>query len=93
MTNEVIKKDGTKEPFNADKIRNSIRGAAQRADIPEERKDEVIREAAAAVIQSAEREKDITTDKIREKILNELDSIEPAVSAAWREYEETKKNL
>ena len=40
MPKEVIKKDGTREFFNAVKIRNSIAGAVQRTDLSEERKNE-----------------------------------------------------
>jgi len=91
MAKEVTKKDGTKEPFDAGKIRKSIAAATQRTNLSEERKDEVIKQVAAIVIQMAEGREEIATSEIREKILSELDSIEPAISAAWRAYDREKK--
>lgn len=91
MAKEVIKKDGTKEPFDAEKIKNSILGAAQRTDLSEERKNEVVEKVAATVIQMAEEKEEIATSEIKDKILSELDSVEPAVSEAWKKYEEEKK--
>jgi len=91
MAKEVIKKDGAKEPFDAEKIKNSILGAAQRTELSEERKNEVVEEVAATVIQMAEEKDEIATSEIKEKILSELDIVEPAVSEAWRKYEQESK--
>ena len=91
MAKEVIKKDGAKEPFDAEKIKNSILGAAQRTELSEERKNEVVEEVAAAVIQMAEEKDEIATSEIKEKILSELDIVEPVISEAWRKYEQENK--
>ncbi len=87
---EVIKKDGTKEPFSSEKIRKSIAGAAQQADIPEERKEEVVFQVAGTVIPMFEGKEEIDTSDIKQAILNELDRVEPAVASAWRKYAEGK---
>lgn len=91
MTKEVIKKDGTKKPFDAEKIKNSIAAAAARTELPEERKNEVAGQVTAAVIKAIEEKEEIATSEIREKILSELDSVEPSVSAAWRKYDQEKE--
>jgi len=91
MAREVIKKDGTKEPFDAAKIKNSIVAAAQRTDLPDEKKNEVVAQVTATVIQMADAKDEIATSEIREKILSELDIVEPSVSAAWKKYEEESK--
>ncbi len=91
MAKEVIKKDGTKEPFDAGKIRKAIAGAAQRTDLTEERKNEVVEQVTAKVIQLADAKEEIATSEIRENILSELDKTEPSVSAAWKEHEEENK--
>ena len=90
---EVIKKNGTKEPFDPEKIRKSIAGAAQRTNIPEERKNEVVEQVAAAVIPILEGREEIETREIRETILSELDRTEPGVANAWREYEQEKTRV
>jgi transcriptional repressor NrdR len=87
---EFIKKNGTKEPFDPEKIRKSIAGAAQRTDIPEERKNEVVEQVTAAVVPTLEGREEIQTSEIRETILSELDRVEPGVANAWREYEQGK---
>ena len=91
MAKEVIKKDGTKEPFDAGKIRNSIAAAAQRTDLSEERQNEVVEQVASVVIGAVEEREEVATSEIRERILSELDIVEPAVSDAWRKYDEEKK--
>jgi transcriptional regulator NrdR family protein len=91
MASNVIKKDGTKEPFNPEKIKNSIRAAAARANLSEERKNEVVGQAAASAVQMAGAKEEIATSEIREKILSELDSVEPAVAAEWRKYDQEQK--
>jgi len=87
---EVIKKDGTREPFNSEKIRRSIAGAAQQADIPEERKEEVVFQVAGVVIPMFEGKEEMDTSDIKQAILSELDKVEPAVASAWRKYAEGK---
>ncbi len=91
MAKEVIKKDGSKEPFDAEKIKNAIRGAAAMTDLSEERKNEVIEQVSAAVIQMAEGKDEIATSELRDKILSELDSVEPSISAGWRKYDQENK--
>ncbi len=88
---EVVKKDGSKQPFNSEKIMNSITAAAKDANLSEELMNEVIEEVSSSVIQFIESKETVTTDEIREKILSELDNVEPSVAAAWRDYEAKKQ--
>ena len=90
MANQVIKKDGTKQPFDAEKIKKAIAIAVEEAGLPEERKKEVVEQVSAAAIQLAEEKEEIATSELREKILSELDTIEPSVSEAWRKHEQEK---
>ncbi len=91
MAKEVTKKNGTKEPFDAEKIKNSIRAAAKGTSLSEERKNGVVEQVAATIIQMAEGRDEIATLEIKEKILSELDTIEPAISAEWRKYDQEKE--
>jgi len=93
MASEVIKKDGTKQPFDAEKIKNSIAAAALRTDLSEERQAEVTGQVAAKVVQVADEKEEIATSEIKEIILNELDIVEPAVAGAWRKYEQEQKGV
>jgi len=93
MADQVIKKDETKEPFDPEKIRKSIGAAAELANLPEERKNEVVEQVATTAIQVAEGKEEIATSELREKILSELDRIEPSVSAAWRKHDQEQKRV
>ena len=90
MANFVIKRDGTKEPFDAEKIRKSIAAAILRTNLSEERRNEVVEQVSNAVIRLAEEKEEIATAELRGKILSELDTLEPSVSEAWRNYEQEK---
>jgi len=87
---EIVKKSGKKEQFSPKKIRKSIAGAAQQADIPEERKEEVVYQVTGTVIPILESKEGIDTSEIKGIILGELDKVEPAVASSWRKYEEGK---
>ncbi len=91
MASEVIKKDGSREPFDAEKIRRSITIAAEQANLLGERKNEVVEKVTAVTIQMVEGREEVETSEIKEKILSELDLMEPAVSASWRSYDQEKK--
>jgi len=91
MANFVIKKDGTKEPFNPEKIKRSIMAAAQEADLSEERRKEVADQVSSTVLQMTGEREEIEGSEIKSKILQELDSVEPSVSQAWRNYDEKNK--
>ena len=90
MANFVIKKDGTKEPFDFEKIKKSIISAAQGLELLEERIKEVADQVSAAVLQMTGEREEVEVAEIRNKVLQELDSVEPSISKAWREYDEGK---
>jgi len=90
---EVVKKDGTKEPFDPEKIKKSIADTAQQAYIPEERKEEVVYQVAGTVIPLLESKEEIDTIDIKQAILAELDKVEPTVASSWRKYEEGKSKV
>lgn len=90
MANFVIKKDGTKESFDAGKIKRAITSAATKAGLPEEEKIKVVEQVSTAVTQSVAEKEEVTSAEIKEKILAELDTLAPSVSEAWRRYEQEK---
>jgi transcriptional regulator NrdR family protein len=92
MAEFVVKRDGSREPFDAQKIRDSITAAAQEAGLAEERTNEVVGQVVTVAIQMAGQKEEIATSEIKARILSELDQVEPSVSAAWRKYEQEKKS-
>ena len=90
---EVIKRDGTRQPFSEKKLRSSIENAAKEAEVPASRIKQVISDAARAPLEMAKGTKPIATKTIRDKVLGRLDAIEPSVSAAWRGFDQAKKTV
>jgi len=90
MANFVVKKDGAKQPFDSEKIKNAVAAACQGAAVPEQRKNEIVEQVADAVIQMAGDKEEMLSSEIKENILNQLDTVEPSVSAAWRKYDQEK---
>lgn len=90
MLKSVIKKDGTKAPFDPEKIKRAIAAAATQANLPPEEISRVVAQVSILVMDSLGGAEEATSTEIREKILSELDIRFPAVSAAWRKYDESK---
>lgn len=90
MTKFVIKKDGTKELFDAGKIERAIRAAAQAVDFSEERIQELIKSVLIKVFEFTQDNEEVSVVEIKRIVLGELDIIEPSVSASWRDYDQGK---
>lgn len=93
MAKEVIKKDGSKQPFDSEKIKKAVLATAAVTDLSEERKNEIADQVTAAVIQIADAKEEISTSEIREIVLSELDNVAPVVSEAWRAHDAEKKGV
>lgn len=91
MAKEVVKKDGSREPFDAQKIKDAIAIASQEAGLTEEKIEELVASVSAAVFLVTDAKETIATSEIKEKILSELDAVAPSVSAVWREYDQKKQ--
>lgn len=90
MANFVIKKDGAKEAFDSEKIKNSIRMAATGTDLTKDRMNEVVEQVTVAATRAADEKEEIATSEIKAKVLSELDTVEPSIADAWRQYEQAK---
>jgi transcriptional regulator NrdR family protein len=90
MAQQVIKRDGTTEPFDAEKIRKAVELAANEAELEPERVAEVVEQVSESVLQFAAEKEEVATSELREKILAELEEIEPSVAESWRRYDEER---
>ena len=90
MANEVIKRDGSRQHFDEGKIRRSIEAAATEAGLAQERVAELVDQVSRVAIDVAGGKEEIATSEIKEKILSELDGVEPSVSEAWRKHDQVK---
>ena len=90
MAKFIIKKDGTREPFNAEKIKRGVIAAASDAGMSEEEVIKLASQVSSAVEKAFMDMDEVSAFDVREKTLSELDSSSPTVAESWREYEITK---
>lgn len=91
MATNVIKRNGTVEPFDAEKMKSAVRAAATEAGIAAERMEEIVEQAVRPAMEAAEQVEEIETSVLRDKILAALDDIDPSISDAWRKYNTANK--
>jgi transcriptional regulator NrdR family protein len=87
MINFVIKRDGSKEPFDAEKMKRAIAGAAHNANFPLDKSEDLISDITVKVLDGFQGKEEVTSVEIRDLILTLLDSIAPTVSMAWRNHD------
>ena len=90
MPNQVIKADGSRQPFDEARLKISIGAAAKGADLTEERSAEVVEQVSRNVFAAIAEKEEIATSEIREITLSELDKVEPSVAGAWRTYDRNR---
>jgi transcriptional repressor NrdR len=90
---EVIKRNGSREPFEPEKIRRSVKKAAVDSGSSLETKKDVIDRISNYTISVAEQKDEIETKEIRERVLEEMDKLEPSISGAWRKFDRKYKSI
>lgn len=92
MVSVVVKSDGTKEPFDIEKLKKSIGAAARDAGLESGRTSELITQVSAAVFQLVSHNDEVKSGELKEKVLEELSKVEPSVVAAWKKYDRREKS-
>lgn len=92
MVKIVVKKDGSEEPFDMAKLKQSIRVNALDAVLRQSEKDintlvETVSEKTLLSMQTSEK---VKSAEIREHVLNELKETAPMVAKIWQEYDEQR---
>jgi transcriptional regulator NrdR family protein len=87
---EVIKRDGRRQPFCEDRLRDSIEASAREARVPNRRIRQLVNYVTGEFLDLSAGENVIETRMIRKIVLARLDIVEPLVSDAWRVFDETK---
>lgn len=91
MAKVVIKGDGSKQSFDAMKLKRAIEKAAEEAGLPADEVVKAVESAAAGALTLAGGVEEIATAELKMKILADLDTSAPEISAAWRKYDTEKK--
>ena len=85
---DVIKKDGTKEPFNSQKIINAVEKSAERAMYHLTDNDKI---NILNFVDNATKEKnEVSINEMHVIVENALDTINPKVAKAYRDYRNYK---
>ncbi len=91
LTN-VIKRKGTIEPFDPDKIRGSLQKAAIDAGYSVKEKEDIINEVFININEKLDEEGDLKSETIRACLLTELDKCEPYMAKSWRRFDDKYKS-
>jgi transcriptional regulator NrdR family protein len=88
---DVIKRNGKKEPFIEEKIKNSIESAVKDTGFRTQTKRRLIDKTMAHINKAVQGKEEISTAKIRNIVINDLeqdwDEDQVPVARAWRNYE------
>ena len=89
----VIKKDGTYDPFNPDKIRTAITKSAQRVmvELPEEVKDKIADYVLSILVK--EGTNDVSIDHMHNLVEGALEKFDPRVAKSYRDYRNYKQDF
>ncbi len=87
MVSFIIKKDGTKEPFNIQKIKSAVAAAAIDAGLKEKEGAKIAEEVSNTIVQSFANLSEVFGVEVRARALSQLDAIAPTVADAWRKYD------
>lgn len=90
MATDVVKRDGSKQPFDEGKIRRSIELACQDAGVGPEKTAEVVNQVLPQVLETAGSKEEIATSELAEAVLAGLDVADSAAAEAWRAYVQNK---
>lgn len=90
MVNFVIKKDGSQEPFEPEKIRKAVIGACKEAGLDEAKQAELDQSISQKIMEIFEGQETVKSIELRDKILGELEIMAPEAATAWHSYEANK---
>jgi transcriptional regulator NrdR family protein len=90
MATEVIKRDGSRQPFDGAKLMRSIETACQDAELSLERTREVVEQVSSEVLAGVREKDEVSTLELKSMVLDKLNMVESAAAEAWRRYEEKK---
>ena len=91
MVDFIIKKDGSKESFDREKIKNGVLSAAKQSGLAQNEAEELAARVADYVEESTAGISEILAADVREKIVSFLDNSAPNVEGSWKNYESSKR--
>ena len=93
MASIVIKRDGSRLPLDAEKLKSTIANAAREAGHDDAKVASIVDTGSVGALALAGGVEEIATAELKMKILADLDTIAPEVAVAWRKHDLEKKGL
>lgn len=91
----VIKRDGRREPFDSEKIRNGVRKACEKRPIPMEEQERMVDDITREVYNTLSSE--ITTTEVGELVMDHLKELDEVAyvrfASVYREFKDTQTFL
>jgi transcriptional repressor NrdR len=87
----VVKRRGSVENFDPEKVRRSMQKAAIDAGYSLEDKEDLINEISEHVTENLKNEDEVKSDVICEAVLNEMLASSPEIVEAWRKFDRRYK--
>ncbi len=89
---KVVKRKGTIETFNPDKIKGSLQKAAIDAGYSVEEKKDILDEVFNNINKNIGKKEKVESENIRKCILTELDKCEPYIAKSVRRFDQRYKS-
>jgi len=84
---DIIKRNGKKEPFKPQKLRKSIESAVSDSGSTITKEMKAIEHATQDAENLARGRNEISSEDLRNEVVNDLESDAPQVAQAWKNYE------
>ena len=88
----VVKRDGRREPFDSEKIRNGIRKACEKRPISASEQDQLVEDISRDVYNTLEAE--VSTSKVGEIVMDNLKRVDEVAyvrfASVYREFKDTR---
>lgn len=91
MPNKVQKREGYIEEFQIEKLKRSLKKAAEAAGYSEDQISNIVGNISSYVLEQIQNLETVDTQSMRTLILNKLDENYPEVSSAWKKYDKEVK--
>ncbi len=88
---QVLKKDGSIEDFDPEKIKRSVISAGQDAGLDQATISQLLKDPIEGLIKSFQEKEQISAKEIRDKILSSLKPLASALVSAWERFEKESK--
>jgi transcriptional regulator NrdR family protein len=89
----VLKRDGSLQPFDQEKIKKSIQAAAREAGLKEGDLIKLAEEVSSVVSPVLTAREQVSFSEIKQAIFSELEKLNPTVIEAWKKHEKEIKGL